>query len=176
MDEALVIQECRKGNTKAQEELYKHFAPKMLGLCMRYSRDKETTHDLLQEGFIKVFMNLSEYNGSGSFEGWIRRIFINCALERIRKNKFLPEFREENITLEDSFPSALEEMSAAELLQIIRELPPGYQTIFNLFAIEGFSHKEIGEMLHITEGTSRSQYARARQTLQAIIKKLYPYE
>lgn len=95
MDEALVIQECRKGNSKAQEELYKHFAPKMLGLYMRYSGDKETTHDLLQEGFIKVFTNLSDYNGSGSFEGWLQRIFTNCALERIRKNKFFPEVWEE---------------------------------------------------------------------------------
>lgn len=174
MDEVLLIQECRKGNPKAQEQLYRHFASKMMGICMRYSKDKDTAHDLLQEGFIKVFLNLTEYNGSGSFEGWLRRIFINCALERIRKMRFFPEIIEEQIE-QENYPSALEELTAIELLHLIRELPPGYRTIFNLFAIEGFSHKEIGEMLHITEGTSRSQYARARQTLQQMIKKLYSY-
>ena len=130
----------------------------MMGVCMRYSRNRDMAHDLLQEGFIKVFTNLNEYSGNGSFEGWMRKIFINCALETEQ---------------ETSFPNALEEISAQEMLDLIHRLPPGYQTIFNLFAIEGFSHKEIGAMLRITEGTSRSQYARARYTLQQMIKNLY---
>ena len=133
MDEVLLIQECLKGKRKAQGELYRRYAAKMMGVCMRYSRNRDMAHDLLQEGFIKVFTNLNEYSGNGSFEGWMRKIFIN----------------------------------------LIHRLPPGYQTIFNLFAIEGFSHKEIGAMLRITEGTSRSQYARARYTLQQMIKNLY---
>ena len=157
MDEVLLIQECLKGKRKAQGELYRRYAAKMMGVCMRYSRNRDMAHDLLQEGFIKVFTNLNEYSGNGSFEGWMRKIFINCALEKIRRSKVFP----------------LEEISAQEMLDLIHRLPPGYQTIFNLFAIEGFSHKEIGAMLRITEGTSRSQYARARYTLQQMIKNLY---
>ena len=149
MDEVLLIQECLKGKRKAQGELYRRYAAKMMGVCMRYSRNRDMAHDLLQEGFIKVFTNLNEYSGNGSFEGWMRKIFINCALEKIRRSKVFPL----------TFPTD--------------RLPPGYQTIFNLFAIEGFSHKEIGAMLRITEGTSRSQYARARYTLQQMIKNLY---
>ncbi len=174
MEETVLIQECRKGNRKAQEELYHHFAAKMMGICIRYSRDRETANDLLQEGFIKVFMNLHTYNGNGSFEGWVRKIFIHCALERIRQEKlFEPISENEEIHRETSIPSVLEELTAQEMVSLIRQLPPGYQTIFNLFAIEGFSHKEIGLLLHITEGTSRSQYARARYTLQQMIKNRY---
>ena len=122
----------------------------------------------------KVFTNLNEYSGNGSFEGWMRKIFINCALEKIRRSKVFPlTFPTEETEQETSFPNALEEISAQEMLDLIHRLPPGYQTIFNLFAIEGFSHKEIGAMLRITEGTSRSQYARARYTLQQMIKNLY---
>ena len=163
MDEVLLIQECLKGKRKAQGELYRRYAAKMMGVCMRYSRNRDMAHDLLQEGFIKVFTNLNEYSGNGSFEGWMRKIFINCALEKIRRSKVFPL----------TFPTALEEISAQEMLDLIHRLPPGYQTIFNLFAIEGFSHKEIGAVLRITEGTSRSQYARARYTLQQMIKNLY---
>ena len=160
MDEVLLIQECLKGKRKAQGELYRRYAAKMMGVCMRYSRNRDMAHDLLQEGFIKVFTNLNEYSGNGSFEGWMRKIFINCALEKIRRSKVFPlTFPTEETEQETSFPNALEEISA--------------QTIFNLFAIEGFSHKEIGAMLRITEGTSRSQYARARYTLQQMIKNLY---
>lgn len=172
MDEVLLIQECLKGKRKAQGELYRRYAAKMMGVCMRYSRNRDMAHDLLQEGFIKVFTNLNEYSGNGSFEGWMRKIFINCALEKIRRSKVFPlTFPTEETEQETSFPNALEEISAQEMLDLIHRLPPGYQTIFNLFAIEGFSHKEIGAMLRITEGTSRSQYARARYTLQQMIKK-----
>ena len=173
MDEVLLIQECLKGKRKAQGELYRRYAAKMMGVCMRYSRNRDMAHDLLQEGFIKVFTNLNEYSGNGSFEGWMRKIFINCALEKIRRSKVFPlTFPTEETEQETSFPNALEEISAQEMLDLIHRLPPGYQTIFNLFAIEGFSHKEIGAMLRITEGTSRSQYARARYTLQQMIKNL----
>ena len=174
MDEVLLIQECLKGKRKAQGELYRRYAAKMMGVCMRYSRNRDMAHDQLQEGFIKVFTNLNEYSGNGSFEGWMRKIFINCALEKIRRSKVFPlTFPTEETEQETSFPNALEEISAQEMLDLIHRLPPGYQTIFNLFAIEGFSHKEIGAMLRITEGTSRSQYARARYTLQQMIKNLY---
>ena len=138
MDEVLLIQECLKGKRKAQGELYRRYAAKMMGVCMRYSRNRDMAHDLLQEGFIKVFTNLNEYSGNGSFEGWMRKIFINCALEKIRRSKVFPlTFPTEETEQETSFP------------------------------------KEIGAMLRITEGTSRSQYARARYTLQQMIKNLY---
>lgn len=173
MDEAWLVEECRKGNSKAQEMLYKHFAPRMMGVCIRYASDRDVARDVLQEGFVKIFAHLKDYRASGSFEGWMRRIFIHCALERLRQERLPTESSEPFPEREDAFPSALEEMAADELLQLVRSLPEGYRTIFNLFAIEGFSHKEIGEMLHISEGTSRSQYARARQTLQQMIGKIY---
>ena len=174
MDEAWVIEECRKGNPKAQKSLYEYFAPRMMGVCIRYAGNRDAAGDLLQDGFVKVFTRLNEYMAVGSFEGWMRKIFINCALEKIRRSKVFPlTFPTEETEQETSFPNALEEISAQEMLDLIHRLPPGYQTIFNLFAIEGFSHKEIGAMLRITEGTSRSQYARARYTLQQMIKNLY---
>ena len=131
MDEVLLIQECLKGKRKAQGELYRRYAAKMMGVCMRYSRNRDMAHDLLQEGFIKVFTNLNEYSGNGSFEGWMRKIFINCALEKIRRSKVFPlTFPTEETEQETSFPNALEEISAQEMLDLIHRLPPGYQTIF----------------------------------------------
>ncbi len=173
MNEVSLIQECKKGNRKAQETFYNQFAPRMMGVCIRYSPDRDSANDLMQEGFIKVFYNLKEFKGTGSLEGWMRKIFINCALEKIRKSKFTLQIQEIPSDCEDSFPSAVEELTATEMLQLIQQLPEGYRIIFNLFAIEGFTHKEISEMLNISEGTSRSQYTRARQALQKKIKNLY---
>lgn len=120
MDEVLLIQECLKGKRKAQGELYRRYAAKMMGVCMRYSRNRDMAHDLLQEGFIKVFTNLNEYSGNGSFEGWMRKIFINCALEKIRRSKVFPlTFPTEETEQETSFPNALEEISAQEMLDLI---------------------------------------------------------
>ena len=116
MDEVLLIQECLKGKRKAQGELYRRYAAKMMGVCMRYSRNRDMAHDLLQEGFIKVFTNLNEYSGNGSFEGWMRKIFINCALEKIRRSKVFPlTFPTEETEQETSFPNALEEISAQDI-------------------------------------------------------------
>lgn len=175
LDEAWVIRECRKDNPKAQEALYKYFAPKMMGVCIRYAGNPDAAKDLLQDGFIKIFTRLDEYTAVGSLEGWMRKIFINCALEKIRQDKVFSSVTDVEVEKEDMTPSVLEKLTSMELIQIIQQLPEGFRTIFNLFAIEGFSHKEIGEMLHITEGTSRSQYARARQKLQEIIKRMYSY-
>ena len=168
-----MIEECRKGNPKAQKSLYEYFAPRMMGVCIRYAGNRDAAGDLLQDGFVKVFTRLNEYMAVGSFEGGMRKIFINCALERIRKERIFSRVIEGEIDVEDTIPSVLETLTEMEMLQMIRLLPEGYRTVFNLFAIEGFSHKEIGEMLHITEGTSRSQYARARQCLQEMIRKMY---
>ena len=175
MTEEQLIEGCRKGDRRAQKELYDTYARKMLGVCLRYVDDRETARDLLQDGFVKVFSNLNAYSGSGSFEGWMRKIFVNCALEYYRKSDVLREADDLEATAElvTPNPSAIADISAKELMQIVHELPAGFRSVFNLFAIEGYSHKEISEMLHITESTSRSQYTRAKQLLQRRIRELY---
>ena len=175
MDELQLIEGCRKGDRRAQKALYETFSRKMMSVCLRYVSDWETARDLLQEGFVKVFTHIDSYTGNGSFEGWLRKIFVNSALEYLRHADVLRESTELNQTAEltqtDSSP--LSDISAAELMQLIQSLPTGFRTIFNLFAIEGYSHKEISEQLNITESTSRSQYTRAKQLLQRKVNALY---
>lgn len=175
MTEAQLIEGCKKGDRKSQKKLYDTYAAKMMAVCFRYTGDKEAARDMLQDGFIKVFLNIESYAGIGSFEGWIRRIFINCCLEILRKNDPLRESEDLETTyhLHDVQASVLEEISAKEILGLVSELPAGFRTVFNLFAIEGYSHKEIGEMLEITESTSRSQFTRAKQVLQKRVAELY---
>jgi RNA polymerase sigma-70 factor (ECF subfamily) len=175
MNEQQLTEGCRKGNRLAQKELYDTYSRKMMGVCLRYVSDRETARDLLQDGFVKVFTNIDAYSGEGSLEGWMRKIFVNCALEYLRKTDILREAVALDDTTGLSHPgySVISEMAAGELLELVEELPTGFRTVFNLFAIEGFSHKEIGEMLGITESTSRSQYTRAKQLLQHKINELY---
>ncbi|MCC8171513.1 MAG: sigma-70 family RNA polymerase sigma factor [Parabacteroides sp.] len=175
MNEKQLIEGCKEGNRLAQKELYEMFSRKMMGVCLRYSNDRETARDLLQEGFVKIFMNIEAYSGTGSFEGWMRKIFVNCALEYLRKSDVLREASDLDNSAELTEPDAsvVEQLSAQDLMGLIQQLPAGFRAVFNLFAIEGYSHKEIGEMLHITESTSRSQYTRARQLLQRLVKDLY---
>lgn len=147
----------------------------MLGVCLRYVNDRETARDLLQDGFVKIFVSLESYQGAGSFEGWMRKIFVNCALEYLRKSDVLRDSTDLDNTAELMHPdsSAVSDLSAAELMNLVHELPSGFRTVFNLFAIEGYSHKEISDMLNITESTSRSQFTRAKQLLQRRINALY---
>ena len=147
----------------------------MLAVCLRYVNDSETARDLMQDGFIKVFTSINTYTGSGAFEGWLRKIFVNCALEYLRRNDVLRESTDLDNTAELVQPNsnAISDLSAAELMQLVHDLPAGFRTVFNMFAIEGYSHKEISEALGITESTSRSQYTRAKQLLQKKIKELY---
>ena len=175
MDETQLINGCRKGDRLAQKELYERYSRKMMGVCLRYVNDRETARDLLQDGFVKVFTSMDSYSGIGSFEGWMRKIFVNCALEYLRKSDVLRESTDLDNTAELIQPdaSAFSNMSAAELMQLVQELPAGFRTVFNLFAIEGYSHKEISDMLNITESTSRSQFTRAKQMLQKRINALY---
>ena len=175
MNEQQLIEGCRKGDRRAQKELYDTYSRKMMGVCLRYVDDRETARDLLQDGFVKVFTGLDSYAGSGSFEGWMRRIFVNCALEYLRRNDVLRESTDLDNTAELVQPNsnAISDLSAAELMQLVHDLPAGFRTVFNMFAIEGYSHKEISEALGITESTSRSQYTRAKQLLQKKIKELY---
>jgi RNA polymerase sigma-70 factor (ECF subfamily) len=168
MSEHQLIKGCRKGERPAQKELYDTYSRKMMGVCLRYVSDRETARDVLQEGFVKVFSSIDAYSGEGSFEGWMRKIFVNCALEFLRKTDVLREAVTLDNTAELPNPdySVISDITAGELLQMVQQLPSGFRTVFNLFAIEGFSHKEIGEILGITESTSRSQFTRARQLLQ----------
>lgn len=175
MDELQLIEGCRKGDRRAQKALYEAYSRKMMGVCLRYIGDRETAQDVLQDGFLKVFTHIETYTGTGSFEGWLRKIFVNSALEQLRKQDVLRESTDLDSTAEltqtDSSPLA--DISAAELMRLIQSLPDGFRTVFNLFAIEGYSHKEIAEQLQITESTSRSQYTRAKQLLQRKVNALY---
>ena len=175
MDEQLLIAGCKRGESWARKEIYELYAPAMMSVCMRYVNNRETARDLLQDGFVKIFTSMDSYTGSGSFEGWMRKIFVNCALEYLRKSDVLREATDLDNTAELIQPdsSAISDMSAAELMNLVKELPVGFRTVFNMFAIEGYSHKEISEMLNITESTSRSQYTRAKQLLQRRINALY---
>lgn len=168
-----VLKACIAGRRASQELLYHHFAPRMFGICLRYAHDYPTAEDLLQEGFIKVFNKLDMYRYEGSFEGWMKRIFINTSIEHYRKasnRKFFVELdNAEDLSLNNS---AFDDLVASDLMKVVQKLPNGYRTVFNLYAIEGYNHKEISKMLGISEGTSKSQLARARATLKSKIKSL----
>ncbi|MEO1409751.1 MAG: RNA polymerase sigma factor [Bacteroidota bacterium] len=166
-----VFEGCLAGKRQSQALLYNYFAPKMFGICLRYASDYHSAEDILQEGFIKVFNNLYRFRGEGSFEGWLKRIFINTAIEYYRKSLNLKKNVELDKAPEPTYAStAIGRLATADLLKLVQKLPPGYRTVFNLYAIEGFAHREIGEMLGISEGTSKSQLARARETLKKMIK------
>ena len=145
----------------------------MLSVCMRYVRDRETAYDLLHDGFITIYTKIGSYRGEGSFEGWIRRIFVNVASGYLRRERpfFGTEDVSESRTLEARDETVLDRMSADELLGLLDHLAEGYRVILNLYAVEGYSHKEIGEILHISENTSRSQYSRARNRLLAMLRQ-----
>ena len=173
MTEETMLNGCLENNAMAQEALYNHLSPKMLGVCYRFAKNREDAEDMLQEGFIKVFAQIHQYRNEGALEGWIRRIVVHTCINILKKNKKFSDsvdisyaggigIREENI------PSI---MQAKQVVECIRILPVGYRTVLNLYAIEGYSHKEIGSMLDIEESTSRSQYTRAKTMLEDILIK-----
>lgn len=174
ISESDLIKGCIAGDRRMQEELYARFAPKMYAVCLRYANSADDAQDLLQEGFIKVYRNLHRFRAEGSFEGWIRRVFVNTSIEHFRKKSTKMSMvtdKEEN-TIEDADITALHKLAEKDIINIIQELSPGYRTVFNLYVVEGYSHKEIGELLGISEGTSKSQLARAKGVLQ---KKITQY-
>ncbi len=173
MTEELMLAGSIKNNSAAQEELYNRFSPRMLGVCYRFAKNREDAEDMLQEGFIKVFTQLHQYRNEGALEGWIRRIVVHTCINILKKNKKFSEsvdlIHAKGIHIrEDMIPSI---MQAKQVVECIRILPLGYRTVLNLYAIEGFSHKEIGSMLDIEESTSRSQYTRAKAMLEEILVK-----
>lgn len=169
-----LVDGCRKGDGKAQEGLYKLLAPKMLGVCMRYAADKMEAEDMLQNGFIKVFNKLADFRGDGAFEGWVRRIMVHTSIEYYRKHhKMMQVVDIDSPGIEPSVdPLAASNLGVKDLLLLIQQLPPGYRMVFNLYAIEGFSHKEISETMGISEGASKSQLSRARGLLKEQIQKM----
>jgi len=169
-----IIKACKSGKRNAQEELYKMFSRKMYGVCLRYSKDSTAAEDVLQDGFIKVFQNIKQFEGKGSFEGWVRKIMVNSALERYRKQHFMYANNDVEHYSEDfSYDDIISQVSAQDLLKLIQELSPQYRMVFCLFAIDGYSHDEIAQMLNISEGTSKSNLSRARKILQQQVKEMY---
>lgn len=168
MDEKQLVTACRNGDRKAQKEFYDLYAPKMYAVCLRYAKDQSTAQDYLQEGFVRVFTHLDKFRFEGSLEGWVRRIIVNAALENLRRTDIFKKSSpvEGLFNVDSGGVDASEMMQATDLFHLIQKLPLGFRTVFNLYAIEGFTHQEIGTMLGISEGTSKSQYSRARHWLQ----------
>ncbi|MBT8273821.1 MAG: sigma-70 family RNA polymerase sigma factor [Bacteroidia bacterium] len=161
----LLIEKCKRNDTKAQSELYKLFSRKMFSLCLKYSRNRAEAEDNLQDAFLIIFEKIGQFNNTGAFEGWIKRIVINNALQRYRSKGVLNIVNEEQI--EDvTVESEDDDLNIDFLLSCIQELPDRYRMVFNLYALDGFSHKEIAEMLNITTGTTKSNLARARMILK----------
>lgn len=167
LTEEELIEGCRKGKSLSQKKLYDRLAPKMLGVCMRYVKDRDEAEHLMIGSIVKVFEKINQFKNEGSFEGWVRRIVVNDCLMYIRKNKAMGLEIDIDSAIETPDLTKLEDsLEAEDLLKIINELPVGYKTVFNLYAIEGYGHAEIAEMLEINENTSKSQLSRARKWLQ----------
>lgn len=175
-----IIKKCLKKDRKYQFKLYEKYYGKMMGVCMRYARDRDEAGDMVQQGFIKLFNNLHRYKSSGSFEGWIRRIFVNTAIDHIRRNKkklFLMDedkhldFLNKDVDLDPLQKN--KELDPTLVMKAVNQLSPAYRTVFNLYVIEDYSHKEIAEMLMISEGTSKSNLSKAKQNLRKALQTLY---
>ena len=169
-----LVKNCLRNNAIAQKELYDQFSGSMLGICYRYTKTMNDAQEVLQIGFIKVFKNLHQFKNEGDLGGWIRRIMVTTAINYLkRKPRYQLDLGFEDSShlhpVDDHTPDI--KLNTKDILNLVRQLPPGYQTIFNLFAIEGYNHGEIGKMLGIAEGTSRSQYARARGLLIGWMEK-----
>ncbi len=171
MTEEQMLAGSLKNNAAAQELFYKTYSPKMLGVCYRFAKSRADAEDMLQEGFIKVFTQLHQFRNEGSLQGWIRRIIVHTCINHLKKNKKFAEsldlIHATNIHIKEEMIPAI--VQAKEIVECIRLLPIGYRTVLNLFALEGYSHKEIGEMLNVGESTSRSQYTRAKAMLEDIL-------
>ena len=171
MTEEAILKGCLNNEAAAQRELYNRYSPKMLAVCYRFAHNREDAEDMLQEGFIKIFSQMHTFGNRGAFEGWIRRIIVHTCINILKKNK---KFNESvdiihatgAMVREESVPSIVQ---AKQIVECIRMLPIGYRTVLNLYAIEGYSHREIGMMLDIEESTSRSQYTRAKAMLEEIL-------
>lgn len=172
-----IIERCKKNDRIAQRAIYELYSKKLFIICLRYSRDHSEAEDMLQEGFVKLFNKIEKYNHSGSFPGWIGRLIANNCIDIIRKRPNLYAITEshEN-TMKATTLNALDELIGEDLLKIIQSLPVGYRTVFNMYVIEGYSHKDIADKLSISVGTSKSQLNRARKLLQKKLEEIEIYE
>lgn len=168
-----LIEKCMQGDAKAQKHLYDETVRQMYGVCLRYCKSPEDARDAMQEGYIRVFSKMKQFEGKGVIEAWMRRIFVNCALESIRVNKFYTETSDVTEAFDLSYENlTMDKIGQKEIMLTMQKLALGYRTVLNLYAIEGYSHAEIAEMLQINEGTSKSQLARARAAFLKEYKKL----
>lgn len=173
MDENALLAACLVGDPNAQRIFFDQFSSTMMGIALRYMKDEQLANDVLQETFIKAFENIHKFKNVGSLEGWLKKITVNTALDHLRKEKKF-QFTSEIIDSSNELSygeNAVTKLQADDLMRIIQSLPDGYRTVFNLYAIEGYSHKEIAEILEITESTSKSQYSRAKSLLRNILEK-----
>lgn len=175
MELSQIIEGCKRNDSRAQEALFNLFADEMFAVCLYYSPNQPEAEDTLHEGFLKVFQNIGKLKGDGALKGWIRRILINTALEKYRKKSPMYVLDNEDYTdVQDNLnQDVISNISADDLIGLIQELSPQYRLVFNLYALEGFSHKEIADKLNISEGTSKSNLARARSILQKKVKELF---
>jgi len=174
LTEEEIIKGCSKNDPKCQKMLFDRFSGKMFAVCIRYTSSLEDAEDVLQDGFVRVFNYIHSYRNDGSLEGWVRRVIVNVALRHYQKSKTHQEISYQDYHSDLTvMPDVISQLSEQDLLSIINTLPEGYKIVFNLYAIEGFSHAEIGEMLGIQESTSRSQLTKARKLLNEKIRKIY---
>jgi RNA polymerase sigma factor (sigma-70 family) len=173
----ILIEGCKKGDPGSQEKLYRQFSAAMYGLCLQYASSEEDARDILQDGFVKVFHKVGQVKDPKAFPGWIRRVMINTALEKYRSQVVIDRLDDSPLAMQQQVTdSVLDTLNAGELVKMIRELSPRYRMVFNLYAIEGFNHQEIAQMLNISEGTSKSNLSRARAILQEKVKNLFGEE
>ncbi len=166
-----LIEGCVNNNREAQYKLYNLMSGKMFAVCLRYAKNREAAEDILQDGFVKVFTNIEKFRGDGSFEGWVRRIIVNTAVEYYRKSaKMYPVVNVDDVNKDLPWQDTGDNLELEDVMNMINNLSTGYRTIFNLYVVEGYSHKEIADMLQINEGTSKSQLARARYLLMEMVK------
>jgi len=169
-----LIAGCAKGDRKSQQVIYEKFYTKMMGVCLRYASNKQEAQDLVHDGFLKVFEKISKYNYSGSFEGWIRRIMINTSIDYYRKNKniFIKDNQDfANIEGEEPEQDVLSQLRTEDIMKAVQSLSPGYRAVFNLYVVEGYSHKEVSDELGISVGTSKSNLAKAKKNLRRLFTK-----
>jgi RNA polymerase sigma-70 factor (ECF subfamily) len=170
--EASLIESCINGDRKSQKKLYELYSPKLFLICLKYTKNQMDAEDVLQDGFVKLFTNLHKFKGEGSFEGWMRRIFVNTAIEQLRRKKFETKDCDSfgNIIL-DKEPTALDILYKKDLIKSSQNLSKGYRTVFDLYAVQGFSHQQIASKLGITESTSKSQFSRAKALLRNAVQE-----
>ena len=175
LNEEQLIEGCKKNMRKARNNLYKLYARKLLGICLRYTRNKSEAEDVLHDAFIKIFTKIDQYSGKGSFEAWMKRITTNTAIQHLRdkakKRLVISEKEVDEVNIIEEVKEESPQLPAQELMKIIQMLPDGYKMIFNLYVFEKMSHKEIAQLLGISEGTSKSQFSRAKQYLRNEINK-----